>query len=237
MGAIGGMIGYYAGAKELLGIQSQTSNVESGGGVDNGNQNTNPDGNDEMIFDDGFESAELGNWEEVVVPDARNKDVVNWQITEDAIDGSYAAYCDTVGDANHLRTKNAIINTSSPFEVSYKWSTSDQNSRGIGAGLVNGETGSDFDRRIRFRIGLDVDGNPRVQAGGEEQFFSNFDYNQAHETAIRYENGEFSIHLNSRELMSVNEDISGEYHLGFNSSGHYGSPSNVTLDTVQVSRL
>ena len=181
-----------------------------------------------------FESGTLDNWEQVVVPDNRNEDVVDWEVIEDSIEGSYSAYCNTVGDNNHLRTEETVIEMPVPFEISYTWRTSDSDSRGIDVALVNGETGSNFERRVRFRVGLDVDGNPRVQAAGEEMFFSDFDYNQSHTTTVRYENGEFSVHLNARELFTVVVEISGEYHIGFNTSGHFGSSSNMKLDNVRL---
>lgn len=103
------------------------------------------------VFADDFESGCLSEWEQVVVPDPRNEDVVEWTTTEDAISGSYSAYCDTVGDANDLRTVDPIVDASEGYEISYRWHTDASNSRGIACKLANGGDGEAFETSLFAR--------------------------------------------------------------------------------------
>jgi hypothetical protein len=191
----------------------------------------------DVVFADDMESGDLGAWEEVVVPDRRNENVVDWDTTRDAIAGSYAAYCESVGDANNLRTREPIVDPGTSVEIGFAWRTSASNSRGIACKLTNGEDGEAFETDLFTRVGLDKNGTPRAQLNDREATFSTLEYGRPQTTTVRIADGRISVSLNGEERIAGRVDRSGGRYLTFDTSGHWGAESTMTLDDVRVSRI
>lgn len=191
----------------------------------------------EPAFVDRFESGTLDAWEEVVVPDPRNENEVNWDVTQEAIAGSYSAHCRTVGDSNKLRTREPVLDLDRPTRISLTWRTTAANSRGIACRVSNGLDGDEFDAVFRARIGLDVDENPRAQLGGDEQFFDSLEYGTPHEMVVEIRDGTATVYHDGTEVISGETDLSGQRYLTLDTSGHWGAESSMTVDAVRVESL
>lgn len=197
-----------------------------------------PSGN--YQFYDGFEQGSLNKWRTITLEDPNNQNGSEWQVTRDSINGSYSAYSETNGDKNHIRTENAVINADQPFELSFNWRTSSTDSRGVRFMTTSGDiinNGENLETKINGQIRWPISGREFIEINGERKNISAQKVGQPHTVELVVDRNTIEVQFRGETVSTAKPRMSGHKYIAFNSSGHYGTSSTITIDNVAIRYL
>lgn len=194
-----------------------------------------------VIFEDRFETGSLEAWEDILLNDPRNQNRSNWRVTSNSITGSYSAYSETNGDKNLLISKNPIIESDDPFQITFQWRTSSSDSRGIFLLITDGniiDDGKNISSSISVQLRFQADGSSFIRVNGDRQDdISVAKVGKNHRTKLVIDQRTVTVEFADSSASVSKPLMSGEKHLGFNSSGYYGSPSDIWIDNIKIRKV
>lgn len=253
-GAIGGMIGYYTGAQELLGIQSsepsegeRTTDVTST--EDTSNQGAEADDSTDELLEFDWESGEQQGWE--VTGRAYDGYKANFNIIDEgSISGSYSAQTEALNNRmgvnnptfNQQLADSDISSISGSFRLRGDLDANDLNHNAI---VIQETDGSVSGRLLFYHGGRQLRWNTGQNPAENDspQVLRTFEEGETYNIRINSNEDTFSVQLNGEEysdLPSADElaEISGFHIDSRNSTGVgpsiYDGPIYFTWDDISA---
>lgn len=199
-GAIGGMIGYYAGAQGLLGIQSQEVVRDS---PENEDPPESPDSEStgRILYD--WESGQKGNWEKTGIAYGYTGHVYEFRIIEqEAISGSYSPQNEALNDDVYVQSPSFTSEfDGSANKVSGKFRLEgdlDASAVNTNQFKVNDSSGSS-NGSVRFHHGdLSI-----TWSGKSTENLQSFELGQVYDIHIIRNDGTFTVMIDGTEYTGL----------------------------------
>lgn len=211
--AIGSIIGFIAGARNLLGIQSQDeSNTQpapsaeetSESSSDSSGETSEPSSDSSDVRYD-WETGTKEGWEIIDIYYGGSSMVHEFNIVEDSINGQYSPQIETLNDRVGVRSPALMDQLDdAPFQrvslsvrLEGDLSVYDNNFNDIRVIDNNGESIG----RVRFRHG---NNNIRWERDDDFEILRPFTKGEIYDISIEYSNDEFTVIINGEEYSGLN---------------------------------
>lgn len=196
-GAIGGIFGYYVGAQELLGIQSENEPVGQ-----QSSEQQQESVSSTINYD--WESGEKEGWEIVDIYYGGSNMVHEFNIVEDSIEGQFSPQIETLNDRVRVQspdlrnqsTDGNFSQASIKVRLEGDLSVYSNNFNEIRINDINNETVA----RVRFRHG-----NNNIQWSTDEdnEILRSFEKGETYDITIESTNDNFTVIINGQEYTGL----------------------------------